>query len=218
MRNYFVVCLLALVVLFCFAGPTIAAPNLNGTIDCSAATDTQFVPSWGQVDVGEDQYSRYIYQWMYWHDINRLQWLITNGDSTFEPDAFFYDYDGTAYGDAPSGYWASDLPDQYVDTQLSDWNENAVTIGSGRAVMLASARIYYTVTRMTSGGGSSSWIKLLSQRGRQWPVGCVTTGCSFGCSTSNNYFTMPFNDDGFTAPGCRQYWWQWNTTVRGACN
>lgn len=211
--------MIVLVSLFCFVGPAIAAPNPDGTIDCSTASDTQFVPSWGQVEANADQYSRYVYQWMYWHDIVRTQWLITNGDSTFEPDALFYNYDAMAYGDAPSGYWASDLPDPYVDTQLSDSpNEKAVTVGSGRAVMLTSGRIYYTVTRMTNGGGNSSWIKLSAQRGRQWPVGCVTTYCSFGCSANNNYFTIPFNDSGFTVPGCRQYWWQWDITTRGACN
>lgn len=187
------------------------------TVSCTAATDTQFVPSWGKVEVNADQYSRYIYQWMYWDSSTRLQWLATNGDSTFEPDAFFYNYDGTAYGDAPTGYWASDLPAPYVDTQFGDPPaEKAVTVGSGQAVFIISARVYYTVTRMTSGAGASSWLKLSAQRGRQVPSGCLTTWCSFGCDASNNYFTIPFSDH-FTAPGCQQYNWLWDTTVRRPC-
>lgn len=213
MKNRAIFCIMVFALLLSFSRAAIAE-----AISCSATTDTQFVPSWGKVDVGEDQYSRYIYQWMYWHTPTRLQWLITNGDSTFEPDALFYDYDGTAYGNAPSGYWASDLPDPYVDTQVGDiFDENAVTVGSGRAVMLTSGKVYYTVTRMTNGGGNSSWLKLSSQRGRQWPTGCTTTWCSYGCSANNNYFTIPFTDH-FTAPGCQQYWWQWDATVRGTCN
>lgn len=187
------------------------------TVSCTTATDTQFVPSWGKVYVAEDQYSRYIYQWMYWDNATRLQWLATNGDSTFEPDAFFYNYDGAAYGNAPTGYWASDLPSPYVDTQIEDPSgEKAVTVGSGQAVFITSGRVYYTVTRMTNGGGASSWLKLSAQRGRQVPSGCLTTWCSYGCNANNNYFTIPFTDR-FTAPGYQQYNWLWNTTVRRAC-
>ena len=195
-------------------------PNIDGSIDCSAATDTQFVPSWGAVEVAEDSFSRYIYQWMYCHDDGRLSWLRTNGDSTFEPDAFFYNHEGMAYGQAPTGYWASDLPGAYVDTQFGDDSaENAVTMGSGEAVFITSGRVYYTVTRMTSGPGSFSWLKLSAQRGRQWPAGYTGTYNSFGCSLSgggNNYHTLPFQDH-FYAPGCQKYWWQWWSTARSAC-
>ena len=54
------------------------------------------------------------------------------GSSTFEPDVVFYNYDGFAYGNKPVGYWNSDLPQPYVDTQDGDSSdEKAVTIGSG---------------------------------------------------------------------------------------
>lgn len=212
--KYFLRFILAL----CFSYSTCAAADI-GTVSCSAAnTDgTQFVPNWGEVYVSEDQYSRFVYQWMYWDSSARLQWLATNGDSTFEPDAVFYNYDGTAYSDAPAGYWASDLPSPYVDTQFEDPStEKAVTIGSGQAVFIASGRVYYTVTRMTNGGGVSSWVKLSAQRGRQVPSGCASTWCSFGCDANNNYFTIPFTDH-FVVPGCQQYNWLWYTTVRRAC-
>ncbi len=200
------------------------------SVSCTNATDTQFVPSWGRVEVGTDQYSRYIIQYMYWDKIQRMQWLGTNGDSTFEPDAWFYNYGdqgGLAYGLAPAGYWYSDLPAPYVDTQFEDQftvglnqylelNETAVTVGSGWAVLINPAKVYITVTRMTSGRGSSGWVKLSAQRGRQVPATCMTTWCSFGCDTNNNYQTIPFADH-FTIPGCQQYNWLWDITVRRTC-
>lgn len=222
----FIRAILVLLVTFVFSVQNASA----ATVSCTTAIDTQFVPSWGKVEANADQYSRYIIQYMYWDKIQRIQWLGTNGDSTFEPDALFYNYGdqgGLAYGVAPVGYWASDLPAPYVDTQFEDGltvgynqygelNEAAVTIGSGWAVLINYGKVYYTVTRMTSGRGSSGWLKLSAQRGRQVPATCTSTWCSFGCDTNNNYHTIPFSDH-FTAPSCQQYNWLWDTTVRRAC-
>lgn len=216
----FIRVILVLLATFVFGSQNASAAvdYVKGTIDCPATTDMQFVPSWGAVEAGEDQYTRYIYQWMYWDNADRLTWLMSNADSTFEPDALFYNYDGTAYGNMPwpLGYWASDLPSPYVDDQIGDDpGEKAVTIGSGYAVFISPARVYYTVTRMTSGGGNSSWLKLSSQRGRQWPTGCTAGLCSFGCDTTNNIKTMSFNSSIqptgriFTAPSCMRYWYNW---------
>ncbi|MDB5841731.1 MAG: hypothetical protein JWQ23_3683 [Herminiimonas sp.] len=189
------------------------------TMACqSTSTDgNQFVPSIGMVEVNEDSGGRYIYQWMYWHNAERLLWLRSYIDTTYEPDAFFYNYDGKAYGDRPGGYWASNMPSPYVDTQFGDPSgEKAVTIGSGNANLLTPGRWYYTVTRMWAGRGASSWIKLSSQRGVQTPTGCTSTWCSFGCDTYNNYVTIPFQDH-FTVPGCRKYYWNYYNTTRAAC-
>ena len=204
MRKHFLRFVLALCLLY---GMNVQADI--GTVQCTStpSNGTEFVPSWGMTDINEDQYSRYIYQWMYWSGYSRLRWLATNSDSTFEPDAFSYDYDGTTYGNYAYGYWNSDLPSPYVDTPFGDdFNEKSVTVGSGNAVFINYGKVYYTVTRMTNGGGSSSWVKLSSQRGRQVPFGCAGTWCSFGCDVDNNYRTIPFQDH-FTAPGSRSYVW-----------
>ncbi len=184
------------------------------TFWCPSASATQFVPSWGMVDVGENGSGRYIYQWMYWSSSSRLSGLSDNSDRTFEPDAFFYNYDGTAYGDTPTGYWGSDLPSAYRDTQLFDEfngtnqygepNEVAITVGSASASSINAGQTYYTFTYMTPGGGSSSWVKLSSQRGIRVPVWCYSTYCSFGCTGTNNVPVIPFTDY-FTAPGFRSY-------------
>lgn len=183
-----------------------------GTRYCIPTTSAQYVPSKGYADIGFDGVSRYVIQYMYWRTSARLSFFKTDPRSTYEPDAIFYNYDGKAYGNAPIGYWYSDLPSPYVDTQFSDGpNEKAVTIGSAAASNINPGRFYITKTRMTSGGGTSSRVKLSSQRGIRDPSSCYTTNCSFGCNQNSNYFTVPFQS-GYTAPGARVYWWLDPTT------
>lgn len=203
------------------SNPTLqSVPNpISGTIACSTTSSDgkEYVPSWGKALTAKDQYSRYIYQFVYWDNVDRLRWFANTPDSTFEPDAFFYNYDRTAYGSAPVGYWASDLPAAYVDTQFGDGpNEKAVTIGSASARNIIARYVYYTVTRMTDGGGTSSWTKLSSQRGRRWPDWCFGTNCSYGCDNTSNFITVPFRN--FTSPGCVTYWWLWNISTTASCN
>lgn len=177
------------------------------TVPCSVINSTQYVPSSGFAQIGEDTESRYIIQYMYWLNEARLSWFKVNGKTTYEPDAFFYNHDGLAYGDAPSGYWESDLPSPYVDTQLFDEGvEKAVTIGSAAASLITAGRFYKTITRMTNGAGNSSLVKLSSQRGLRVPFLCYDALCSFGCTTFNNYRTVPFQAQ-FSAPGLRSYTW-----------
>jgi hypothetical protein len=205
--------------LFAFFLNASANGQSSATASCKP-TDirgNEFVPSTGQVQVAQDNVGRYIYQWMYWHQASRLKWMTQYIDTTYEPDAFFYNYDGKAYGTSPTGYWASDMPSPYVDTQFGDSSgELAVTIGSGDAKHLQSGRWYYTVTRMNAGAGASSWVKLSSQRGVQKPIGCTSTWCSFGCDATNNFFTLPFQQH-FSAPGCMRYWWNYSSTTTGPC-
>ncbi len=190
-------------------GLMLISVNSNAaTVSCNAIASTEYVPSKGYVDIGADSVSRYVIQHMYWRTASRLSWFKSESTSTYEPDAIFYNYDGSAYGNAPIGYWTSDLPSPYVDTQAFDSaSEKAVTIGSANAYFINAGRFYMTVTRMTAGGGNSSLVKLSSQRGRRVPGGCYSTNCSFGCSSNSNYFTVPFQS-GYTAPSGRVYWWQ----------
>ncbi len=207
---------------------------LGSTIDCSPAASTSYVNSWGYSFIKADSASRYVYQYMYWHDLNRLAWLNVPSyfnpnsgtyffDTTFELDTIFYNYDGKAYGAAPVGWWSSDLPSPYVDTQAFDPpEEKAVTIGSGHGDEIHAGRVYYYATRFTNGGGNSSLVKLQAQRGRcttahsePFGVGCGTLQ-SFACNSASNFERpVPFRYDGsgYYAPGCRQYWWQWPYTT-----
>lgn len=230
----FVRVMLVLLATFMFGAQNASASTTNCAI---SATDVQFVPSWGAVEVGADSYSKYIYQWMYWDNASRLAWFVSNSDSTFEPDALFdgsgsgspeFGTSTTAYGAFPRnvgwysgdvvGYWSSDLMGPYQDTAFGDdTNEWAVTVGSSQAAFLSSGHVYYTVTRMLNGGASSGGVKLSAQRGRRVPVDDYTKWGSYGCSEQpNNIFTLPWGA-GFIAPGCRQYWYKWDISTNSPC-
>ncbi|MDO8604753.1 MAG: hypothetical protein Q7K40_05180 [bacterium] len=158
----------------------------GSTINCSSATDTQFVPSWGQVYVNQDQYSKYIYQWMYWDSYGRLAWFSSNGDSTYEPEALF-DGSGsgivefphfpgeppvgpgnstTAYGYFPRtvwygggdvvGYWASDLPSPYQDTAWGDSGNEWAVTIGSAQAVSLSPQRVYYTVTRVYDGGASS--------------------------------------------------------------
>lgn len=112
---------------------------------CTAATSYQYAPAYGRTYIGSDSGGRYVRQYMNWSNLaDRLEWFkrpyapgANFSAGTFEQDTFFYNYDGQAYGSAPSGYWSSDLPYPYVDTQAFDPpEEKAVTVGSAHAYNL----------------------------------------------------------------------------------
>jgi hypothetical protein len=198
-----------------------------GVVPCSKAAETEFVPSWGQVKVGEYSDGRYITQYIYWHDKSRLKWFADNPAGSYEPDAFFYNYydkgkplpGAPAYGDKASGYWSSDLPIPYVDTQEFDPSgEKSVTIGSANANKLVPKKLYLTNTHMKSGKGSSSWIKLQSQRGKLDPADCrrLYAHCSYGCNGTNNVKTIDFQKH-WSVPGCYQFKYEWNGTAPTTC-
>ncbi|KKS46228.1 MAG: hypothetical protein UY07_C0014G0013 [Parcubacteria group bacterium GW2011_GWA1_47_8] len=162
-------------------------PNTDGsTIDCSPATDTQFVPSWGQVYVDKDPYSKYIYQWMYWDNYTRVAWFTANGDSTYEPEALF-DGSGsgypepahetnvspagqgnssTAYGyflrnvsynhGDQAGYWASDLPSPYQDTAWGDTSNEWDVTVGSAQAVLIEHQKVYFTVTRMYDGGANS--------------------------------------------------------------
>ena len=199
---------------FLFVVSTVATTHA-ATVSCTSASTNNWIPSRGYAIIGQDNInasnSHYIKQYVYWRTASRLVWFAATPDSTYEPDALFYNYDNNGtYGFAPLGYWSSDLPSPYIDTQAFDSNnEKAITVGSANARFIQPGKFYSTMTRMTWESGpnaTNTRVKLSSQRGRRVPSGCYSTFCSFGCSTSNNYRTVTFQD-GFRAPGAREWWW-----------
>lgn len=110
-----------------------------GVVSCSAVSTNNWIPSKGYAEIWDDginaSNSRIIQQYVFWRTSARLGRFAATPTSTYEPDALFYNYDRNgSFGSFPLGYWASDLPSPYVDTQASDGdNELAVTIGSANA-------------------------------------------------------------------------------------
>ncbi len=120
------------------------------TIWCTNATDLEYVNAWGKSIISIDAAgARANCQYFYWNKAQRMAWLRNNADSTFELDTFFYNYNGTAYGLAPTGTWTSNLPYPYVDTQFGDpETEKAVTTRPSMAILmllhLLFLRLFYT--------------------------------------------------------------------------
>ena len=185
------------------------------TVDCTVSGGNKWIPSHGWLELADDKInasnSHYVRQYLYWRTPVRLTWFHANADSTYEPDVYFYNYDQLGvYGYAPLGYWASDLPAPYIDTQAFDSeDEKAVTVGSAAASLIKPGVMYTTVTRMTwvYGPHTNGMFKAQSQRGRRLPSSCYSTNCSFGCSQlQNNVRTVDFQSYR-KAPG--KWKWQW---------
>lgn len=191
------------------------------TVWCTSASDFDYMPAWGQSVIGTDATgARLDCQYFWWNRAQRMKWLRNNSESTYEHDTFFYNYNGTAYGTAPTGAaWTSNMPYPYVDTQQFDSpNEKAVTIGTANAQALRAGIVYYYTTPMVPGGGNSSWYKLSGQRGRRVPSLCYSTFCSFGCEQqANNVKILPFGAG--NAPECREWVYKWgdNNIVNYPC-
>lgn len=184
------------------------------TVSCTSAIDFDYMPAWGQSVIGIDTAgARANCQYFYWNRAQRMTWLRNNADSTYEHDTFFYNYDGRAYGTAPTGAWTSNMPYPYVDTQAFDSsNEKAVTIGTANAQALRAGIVYYYTTQMVPGVGTSSWYKVSAQRGRRVPSSCYSTYCSFGCDTQvNNLKILPFGAG--NAPECREWVYKWGDNI-----
>lgn len=157
------------------------------TVSCTSAIDYDFMPAWGQSVIGLDATgARANCQYFWWNRAQRMKWLRNNADSIYEHDTFFYNYDRSAYGVAPTGAWTSNLPYPYVDTQFADSvNEKAVTIGTANAQALRAGILYYYTTQMVNGLRSLSWYKVSAERGRRVPSSCYSTFCAFGCNTQS---------------------------------
>lgn len=188
------------------------ASHAQTTGNCTAIPPESYLPRVGSTFFSEDQYSRYLMANWTWGYAQNMEWFlrpyapgVTWSAGTYEHQHIFYNYDGRAYGNAPpAGYWDSNLPSPYVDTQIFDSaNEKNVTIGSAHARGFETnpAGTWRYTTRFTSGGGSSSLVKIQAQRGLRTPTGCYTTYCSFGCNSQANYINLVPFQSGLRAPG-----------------
>ena len=137
MRKKYAFDVLALMVWLVVAMPAWAVSYEESLVDRTAEADTQFTPSWGKADIGKDQYSAYIYQWIYWNGGEEDLALLAEEGA----NVFFYEHGGTVYGGDAPGYWTSDLP-----SLRSMRRSQEATITAPREI--DPGRIYYLVTRM----------------------------------------------------------------------
>lgn len=94
------------------------------------------VSQWSPVGGESDVQKEYTYQRMYWADTSGFGSI-----GTYEHETIVYN-PGFA-NPASGGYWASNLPRAYKDTQFRDSTEN-FTVGSAAASSISRHTWYYT--------------------------------------------------------------------------
>lgn len=188
----------------------------NFSIKCQTTAALYFTPNYGVIDIGEDEYGRYVQHWLWWQYDNRTSALKYYSDSALEPDVIFKAWYTSPYGERPSGVWSSELPAPYQDTNawFDGGDEKPVTVGSNDADKIAAGRLYYTFTRIQTGGSDESEFKIQIQRGREgrpcWPPRPqIPTNCVFSCrQDANNVKIFDWNTE-MKAPGCYRFWYKY---------
>lgn len=158
---------------------------LEPDFECSASDPWE--PSHGRIDVFPSyrpgfEGQRYVYQLFRW-DVARLDVLKGCGNGvTIEADAVFNNFDGQQYLGEIVG-WASNLPDDYKDTQAFDClpllpcNRRIYTVGSADVQRLQANFAYYTLIRTKPGNASSDTAALNFQGGTRLPEFCHKAWC-----------------------------------------
>jgi len=133
----------------------------------SHAAVSQWAPAGGESDVQKE----YSYQRMWWTDTSGF-----GGSGTYEHETIVYNA-GFA-NPANGGYWSSNLPRAYKDTQFADTTEN-FTVGSAAASSIATYVWYYTYYDLQPQSSSvpTSSVRINAQRGHRWPSWCYSTWC-----------------------------------------
>lgn len=144
----------------------------------------KWVPSSGTSIVTADSYGqRYIRQTMYWNGVSRLQGFAVD-DRTYEHETVFNNYDGKSYAGGYDGYWASNLPSAYLDTQFADGSsELNYTVGSAYARGIQAYTTFYYRIDIKNGNSTSDTAKVQGQLGERNPDWCYSTWCIYALQT-----------------------------------
>jgi len=107
---------------------------------------------------------------------------------TYEHETQIYDRNYANYG----GYWSSNLPTAYKDTQYGD-NIDNFTVGTSRARNLVAYWWYYTYMSLSPQSSSTALCRIKGQIGHRWPTECYSTWCIWPDATSGSmaYLALP---------------------------
>ncbi len=129
------------------------------------------------------------YQTFYFNNISSF-----GSTRTYEHEVQVYNRAYTSY----AGYWSSNLPSAYLDTEFGDNNGNNIrllTVGSAQASSLATYSQYYTYMSLSPGLATSADVRVKGQIGHRYPTTCYSTWCVWGDATTSSMtvFTAPNN-------------------------
>jgi hypothetical protein len=102
-----------------------------------------------------------------------------SGILTYEHETQVYNSSFANYG----GYWSSNLPKAYKDTQFLDSLDN-FTVGSSKASDIVANTQYYTSMDLSGGTASSATVRIKGQLGYRYPSTCYSTWCIFAIMTT----------------------------------
>ena len=127
----------------------------------------------------------YISHTMYFNNVSAF-----GSSGTYEHETQVYDMNYADYG----GYWSSNLPRAYKDTQFADSIDN-FTVGSASASSIVTFSQYYTYMSLSPQRAVNPTVRIKGQRGHRWPSWCYSTWCIFPDETSGTMiqFTAPMN-------------------------
>lgn len=119
-----------------------------------------------------------------WQTYQTFYFNNTNGfdsTSTYEQETQIYDKNFADYG----GYWSSNLPRGYKDSEFADTIDN-FTIGSSQASDIRTYTRYYTYMGLRPGSVSTAYVIIKGQKGVRIPSWCHSPErCIFARATTN---------------------------------
>jgi len=140
--------------------------------------------SWAPYGGGSSVNQLYTYQTLYFNNISAY-----GSADTYEHETQVYNVNYADY----AGYWSSNMPNAYKDTQFLD-NIDNFTVGTFTGASLQTYTQYYTYMSLSAGSASSATVRIKGQKGHRSPSWCYSTWCVYPDATTQSMAT-------FTAPG-----------------
>lgn len=167
-----------------------------------------YFPTDGLLVENQDQFGRYIDNYIWWESFRRQQDLVTRSNSAYEHETHFPSFNGWESGFlglVRSSHWDTDLPRGYLD-----WNTFGDTypnraIGASDGLTLHSQVWYWAWIRVQTGPLASQATRIRGQESDRVPDWCFdNTNCVYARDLAD---IVPYSA-GWRAPGT--YGWQYN--------
>jgi hypothetical protein len=176
----------------------------------------KWVPYLGESNIYVNtSYERFTHQKVYWRAKTASVFFDDIYD-TYEHQTVFYDYDDDAFARDASGYYDSNFPDPYLDTQaLNNWgfagspDEPDISVGSYDPNEFAESTWYYYIAKLKNTSTTNSMYKITAQEGTNYGCGknCVYGNTSAVLIPFKSQFKAPVNDQDY------KYEWESNNNM-----
>jgi hypothetical protein len=153
----------------------------------SATTLSSSHESWAPY-YGKSKVTRQLtFQFFYFNKVSDF-----GSTSTYECETQIYD---KKYADF-DGYWSSNLPRGYHDTQFCDTSAvDVFAVGCAQASSLLVNTMYYAEMSLRQQTSPTAFVRIKGQKGHRFPTNCYSTWCAWPDFTTGSLtsFTAPIN-------------------------